>query len=309
MPGRIIALAGPTAVGKTAVSIELAKLLVGEIVSADSVAVYRGLDIGSAKPTAQESREAVFHLIDICDPGTAFSAGDFQKAAQEAINDILSRNRTAIVAGGSGLYLKAAVDGLNMSLPGENPEFREQMRLDAERYGVDYVHQKLIEVDPVSAQKIPAGNLKRVIRTLEISIGAGRPASEIFEEDSKRPSVFPQTIFYGLSMPREKLYDRINARVDSMLECGLVEEVKRLLSLEIPLNSLALQSLGYKEIIDYINNKCSIEQAADEIKKNTRRFAKRQYTWFKADKRIRWIEVHNTSAEKIAVMIKESLPE
>lgn len=307
MRNNVLVLVGATAVGKTSAAIELARLIDGEIVSADSVAVYRGLDIGSAKPTVEEQQAAVFHLLDVADPDKPFSAGDFQKLACEAIKGILERGKWAIVTGGSGLYVRAAIDGLNMSLPGEDAQLRRRLYSIAESRDREYVHRILRKVDKVSADRIPAGNLKRVIRAIEITIGAGRPASDIFDEDSARPSLFPDAVFYGLRMPREMLYERIEARVDQMVQEGFVEEVRGLLESGIPKSALSMQSLGYKEIINCLEGLLSLEDAIKETKQNTRRFAKRQDTWFRADQRIRWVDIASLDARQVAGMIKENL--
>lgn len=307
MCSSILVLVGPTAVGKTAVALELGPLLAGEIVSADSVAVYRGLDIGSAKPSLLERSACIFHLIDVCDPRDNFSAGDFQRLSQSAIRDIICRGKSAIVTGGSGLYVRAAVDGLMMSLPGENPELRKRLYDIADRRGNLDVHRLLQRIDPASALNMPAGNLKRVIRAIEICAGSGRKASELFEEDSGRPSTFPEAVFFGLTLPRETLYERIDRRVEAMMEQGLLQEVKELIESGVPKDALSMQSVGYKEIISHLFGEITLQEAVETIKKNTRRFAKRQYTWFNADKRIKWIEMQSLNAGQAAVMIKESL--
>jgi len=306
---RVIVLVGPTAVGKTSVSIELARLVNGEIVSADSVAVYKRLDIGSAKPTIQEQNAVKFHIINVLDPQDSFSAGDFQKLAQAAIIDIIARGKTAIVVGGSGLYVRAAIDGLNLSLPDKDVDLRRRLYGIAERRGQEYVHRILSKLDKLSAEKIPAGNLKRVIRTIEITLSGDKPASELYAEDAARPSTFPDAVFFGLRLPRAQLYERIDYRVDSMIRQGFVHEVRGLIESGIPKHALSMQSLGYKEIIAFLNGTFSLSEAIEEIKKNTRRFAKRQNTWFKADERIKWVDMQCLSARQVAVMIKESLTE
>lgn len=303
----VIAIVGPTAVGKTAVAIELVTLIGGEIVSADSMAVYKGMDIGTAKPTADEQSRARFHLINIADPALPFNVGEFQQLAHSAIDDILQRNPPVVIVGGSGLYVRAAIDGLDKSIPADNQDFRQRMVEQARLYGNEYVHGVLAKVDPVSAQRIHPNNLKRVIRALEIYEQTGAKASDIFEEDSRRQSRYPNARFFGLTMDRQKLYTRIEQRVDMMIEAGLVEEVSRLMDLQIDPKSTAMQGLGYKEIAGYLGGDYSLDEAVELLKKNTRRFAKRQYTWFRADSRVQWIDVGGRTASEVSLLIKESL--
>lgn len=298
---------GPTAVGKTAVAIELVSDIGGEIVSADSMAVYREMNIGTAKPTSEEQAKARFHCIDIADPADPFSVGDFQRFAEEAIDDIIQRNPPAVVVGGSGLYVRAAIDGLNLSLPAQNEELRVKLTEEARLYGNEQVHRKLAEVDPESAERIHPNNLKRVIRALEIYEAAGSTATELFEIDSKRSPKYPNTGFFGLTMDRNKLYARIEQRVDAMIASGLIEEVKYLLEMGIDPSLTSMQGLGYKEIAGYIQGICGRDEAVALLKKNTRQFAKRQYTWFNADPRIRWIDVDGRTAIEVSKIIKEIL--
>lgn len=303
----VIAIVGPTAVGKTAVAIELVAQIGGEIVSADSMAVYKGMDIGTAKPTADEKARAKFHLIDVADPTEPFNVGEFQKLAQDAIDDISRRNPPAVVVGGSGLYVRAAIDGLDTSIPADNKDFRLRMAEQARLYGNEYVHGLLAKVDPVSAERIHPNNLKRVIRALEIYEETGKKPSDLFEADSKREPRYPDARFFGLMMDRKKLYARIEKRVDLMIDTGLVEEVSRLIEMGISPNTTAMQGLGYKEIAGYLRGEIGLTEAIDLLKKNTRRFAKRQYTWFRADSRIQWIDVGGRTAEEVSLIIKESL--
>ncbi|MCE5315261.1 MAG: tRNA (adenosine(37)-N6)-dimethylallyltransferase MiaA [Armatimonadota bacterium] len=303
----IIAIVGPTAVGKTAVALELAATIGGEIVSADSMAVYSHMDIGTAKPTADEQSRARFHLIDVADPAKPFSVGEFQQLAQRAIDDILKRNPPAIVVGGSGLYVRAAIDGLDMSMPADNQEFRARMVQEARLYGNEQVHARLAAIDPVSAGRVHPNNLKRVIRALEIYEETGKRASELFEADAKREPRYPNTRFFGLTMDRKQLYERIEERVDAMMETGLVQEVSRLLEMDIDPNSIAMQGLGYKEIVGYLRGDIGLDEVVELLKKNTRRFAKRQYTWFRAESRCQWIDVGGRTAAEVSLIIKESL--
>ncbi|MEN6356587.1 MAG: tRNA (adenosine(37)-N6)-dimethylallyltransferase MiaA [Armatimonadota bacterium] len=303
----MIAIVGPTAVGKTAVAIELVTLIGGEIVSADSMAVYKGMDIGTAKPTAEEQSRARFHLIDVSDPAKSFNVGEFQQLAHDAIDDIVRRNPPALVVGGSGLYVRAAIDGLDTSIPADNQEFRQKMVEQARLYGNEYVHGLLAKVDQASAQRIHPNNLKRVIRALEIYEQTGSRPSDIFDADSRRQSRYSDVRFFGLMMDRKKLYARIEQRVDIMIETGLVEEVSRLMEMGVDPNTTAMQGLGYKEIAGYLGGKRGFDETVELLKKNTRRFAKRQYTWFRADPRVQWIDVGGRTAAEVSLIIKESL--
>lgn len=300
-------IVGPTAVGKTSTAIELAELIGGEIVSADSMAVYMGMDIGTAKPTPGEQARAKFHLIDVADPAKPFSVGEFQRLAQQSIDDILQRNPPPIVVGGSGLYVRAAIDGLDSSMPAENEDLRNALREEARLHGNKYVHDKLAAVDPESAKSIHPNNLKRVIRALEIYESTAEKPSALFEMDAKRGSRYPNARFFGMTMNRFALYARIEQRVDAMIEAGLVEEVSRLMERITDPTIPSMQGLGYKEVAGYLRGDYGLDEAVDLLKKNTRRFAKRQYTWFRADDRIVWLDVDGRTAREVSRQIKETL--
>jgi tRNA dimethylallyltransferase len=302
-----VAIVGPTGVGKTAVAIELVSDMGGEIVSADSMAVYVGMDIGTAKPTAEEQTRARFHLIDIADPAKPFSVGEFERFAQVAIEGILRRGHPALVVGGSGLYVRAAIDGLSDVTPPDNPELRRRLVEEAETHGRESVHCRLAQVDPVSAERIHPNNLKRVIRALEIYEVTGVAASVVFERDLGRPRSWPDPRVFGLTMSRDALYERIDNRVDAMIEAGLVEEVRCLIERGVDLGLPSMQGLGYKEIAGYLGGDYSLNEAVDLLKKNTRRFAKRQYTWFRADARVKWIDVEDGSAAEVSRTIRQEL--
>ena len=303
----IIVIVGPTAVGKTAVSINLVSIIGGEIVSADSMAVYKGMDVGTAKPTVKEREIAKFHLIDVAEPTKPFSVGDFQRMASDAIDDILLRNPPAIVVGGSGLYIRAAIDGLNLDIPERNEDLRDRLERQAHEYGNEYVHRRLSRVDPVSAERIHPNNLKRVIRAIEIYEATGTPASVFFDNDARRGPRYPNARWFGLEMKRDLLYKRIELRVDKMIEEGLIDEVTGLLERGIDPDLPSMQGLGYKEIAGYIRGEYGKDEAISLLKRNTRRFAKRQYTWFRADSRVKWIDVDELTAKKVSELIKESL--
>lgn len=300
-------IVGPTAVGKTAVAVEFACGIGGEIVSADSMAVYVGMDIGTAKPTAEQRSRARFHVIDAADPARPFGVGDFQKLAREAIDDVLARNRPVVVVGGSGLYVRAAVDGLNLGIPGRDDALRTRLAEEARRFGNARVHERLREIDPASAERIHPNNLKRVIRAIEIYEHSGVPASALFDRDAGRERGCPTARWFGLTMNREALYERIESRVDDMIEAGLIEEVAGLLDTGIDPGLPSMQGLGYKEIAGYLRGEYGRDQAISLLKVNTRRFAKRQYTWFRADARVRWIDVAGHTAKKVSGIIKGEL--
>lgn len=301
----VIVIVGPTAVGKTAAAVELVSQIGGEIVSADSMAVYTGMDIGTAKPTDEERSRAAFHLIDVADPSEPFSVGEFQRLASTAIDFIMDSNPPAIVVGGSGLYVKAAIDGLNLDIPQRSDALRATLADEAAKYGNDYVHERLAGVDPESAARIHPNNLKRVIRAIEIFELSGTPASEIYRRENR--GIHPNAKWFGLTMNREALYKRIEKRVDAMIEAGLVEEVAGLMELGVDPNLTSMQGLGYKEIAGFLRGEYGMEEAVALLKGNTRRFAKRQYTWFRADSRIRWIDVESMTAKDVSDTIKATV--
>lgn len=303
----VIVIVGPTAVGKTAVAVELVSELGGEIISADSMAIYTGMDIGTAKPTPEERSRARFRLIDAADPAKQFSVGEFQRLAREAIDGVLESNPPAIVVGGSGLYVRAAVDGLDLDIPERNDELRAALAEEAREFGNESVHNKLAAVDPESAERIHPNNLKRVIRAIEIFEMSGVPASRLFARESTRGSGYPSARWFGLTMNRDALYKRIDKRVDAMIEVGLVEEVAGLMRLGIDPNMPSMQGLGYKEIARFLRGECDLEEAIALLKGNTRRFAKRQYTWFRADARVQWIDADALTAKKVSETIKGEL--
>lgn len=305
--GDVIVIVGPTAVGKTAAAVELVSDVGGEIVSADSMAVYRGMDIGTAKPTPEEMSRARFHLIDVADPAEPFNAGEFQRLAKTAIDEILATNPPAVVVGGSGLYVRAAIDGLNLEIPERDDALRTKLAEEARMHGNEHVHARLKELDPLSASRIHPNNLKRVIRAIEICERSGAPASALFDADAKRESGYPKAQWFGLTVEREALYARIDKRVDSMITAGLIDEVAELMRRGVGFDMPSMQGLGYKEIVGFLRGDYSQEEAVDLLKGNTRRFAKRQYTWFRADSRIKWIDVGNMTAKKVSEIIKGEL--
>lgn len=289
-PVRIPALLGPTATGKTAAAIRLAKVWDAEVVSADSVQVYRGLDIGSAKPTAEERSGIVHHMIDCIAPQDQdYSVAEYQRDAYAAFEDILTRGKRPFVVGGTGLYVLALESGLQFANTDSDPAFRtEWQKREEEEPGS--AHRELAKRDPVAALKLHPNDTRRVIRALEIIEYSGLTLAEHAKRQAEAPKPY-KLIKAALTMPRERLYERIEARVDSMMADGLVEEVSGLLARSVSPASTALQGLGYKEIVSYIYGKSTLEEATENIKKGTRHFAKRQWTWFRRDKEIRWFDV------------------
>lgn len=304
MKSKLLCLLGPTAVGKTEVSIQLAQHLDAEIVSVDSRQVYRQMDIGTAKPTPEEQQAVPHHLIDCVDITQPFSVADYQSLADAAINNIQNRGKQGLLVGGAGLYFRAIVDGLFEGPPADT-SFRKRLEQEASEHGVDMLHDRLKTCDPESAERIHPNNVIRVIRALEVYELTGIPMSKHQQQWLPENQRYP-FIAYGLTMPRQQLYQRIEQRVDKMLENGLISEVESLLAAGYSRDTFALQSFGYKELIAYLDGKCNYVEAVEQLKQNTRRFAKRQLTWFRKDKRIEWVD--RTATPDIVDHIKLTLP-
>lgn len=288
----IVIIAGPTASGKTALGIKLAKLLNGEIISADSMQIYRYMDIGTAKPSSEEMEGIKHHLIDIINPDEEFNVALFKKYADEKINELTGINKLPIVVGGTGLYINSLTYHLNFSDSSEDKEYRAYLSNLAKTNGNEFVYNMLIKIDPAAAKKIHPNNLKRVIRALEVFKNTGTKISEYQKETQIQESDY-NFYYIGLDMPRDVLYDKINRRVDIMVNEGLVEEVNKLKEMGYNRNLQSMQAIGYKEIFDYLEGDLSLEDSIELIKRNSRRYAKRQLTWFRKDPRIKWINVLN----------------
>ena len=303
----LIILTGPTAVGKTNLSIKLAKAVNGEIISADSMQVYKGMDIGSAKITEAEMQGIPHHLIDILEPWEEFNVVVFQQKCKEAMVKIYERGHIPILTGGTGFYIQAVLKDIDFTENEDNNEYRAHLETLGAKEGAQVLHDMLREVDPVSAEAIHANNMKRVIRALEYNHFTGEKISEHNERESEKEPAY-NFCYFVLNDDRSVLYDRIEKRVDIMLESGLVEEVKSLVDKGCTRNMVAMQGLGYKEIVDYWDGKITLEEAVYIIKRDTRHFAKRQITWFKREKDVTWVnkpELGHDDERILSFMLEE----
>ncbi|WP_423410103.1 tRNA (adenosine(37)-N6)-dimethylallyltransferase MiaA [Heyndrickxia sp. MSNUG] len=300
---KLIVLIGPTAVGKTKLSIELAKKFNGEIISGDSMQVYKGMDIGTAKVTNEEMEGIPHHLIDIKEPDESFSTAEFQELVRTKIDEISSRGRIPMIVGGTGLYIQSVIYDYHFTDAPSDLSFRNMLEKEAEEHGQDYLHERLRAVDPESASRIHPNNLRRVIRALEIIHCTGKTAAELQEKQS--PELLYDTAIIGLTMDRELLYNRINLRVDLMLEQGLLEEVKYFYDQGLK-DCQSIQAIGYKELYDYFAGKIDLETAVENLKQNSRRYAKRQLTWFRNKMNVEWFDmsVSNDAEKKFAEISK-----
>ena len=285
----LIILTGPTAVGKTALSVKLAKVINGSIISADSMQVYRGMDIGSAKVTKEEMGGIKHYLIDVLEPDEEFHVVRFQQMAKEAMAEIYQEGKIPILTGGTGCYIQSVVYDIDFTSQQEDIAYRERLEQLAKEQGNEALHAMLQEVDPVSAEKIHANNVKRVIRALEFYEKTGMPISEHNEKEAAKES--PYTFcYFVLNDDRQRLYDRIELRIDQMLEQGLVDEVRKLKEKGYHKEMVSMQGLGYKEILAWLDGEISYEEAVYILKRDTRHFAKRQLTWFRREKDVIWVD-------------------
>ena len=285
----LVILTGPTAVGKTALSIELARRIGGEIISADSMQVYRGMDIGSAKIMPEEMRGIPHYLIDELDPDEPFHVVKFQELAKKYMQVIWDKGKIPILTGGTGFYIQAVLYDIDFTENEEDGSYRQQLEKLAGEKGAEYLHDQLAQVDPRSAEQIHANNIKRVIRALEFYHETGTPISRHNEAERQKSSPY-NFAYFVLNDDRETIYQRINLRVDRMLEAGLINEVEQLRSRGYTRDMVSMQGLGYKEILDYLEGNCTLEEAVYTIKRDTRHFAKRQLTWFKRERDVIWIQ-------------------
>jgi tRNA dimethylallyltransferase len=293
---KLLILGGPTAVGKTSISIELAKRLDGEIVSADSMQIYKYMDIGSAKINVEEMQGVPHHLIDIITPDKEFSVVDYKNKASEAIDDILSRRKLPIVAGGTGLYINSLIYNYGFTTAEKDEDYRLHLEDLAKQYGNEYVHELLKTVDMESYTRLYPNDLKRVIRALEVYKLTGVTISE-FTRMEDIYNIPYEIAYFVLNMDRDKLYERINKRVDNMMEQGLLDEVIKLKEMGYNSNMQSMKGIGYKELLYYLEGEISFERAIEMIKQGSRNYAKRQITWFKKDNRVNWIDKDSFSSE------------
>ena len=298
---KIIVLTGPTAVGKTSASIGLAKAIGGEIISADSMQVYRHMDIGSAKITPEEMDGVKHHLIDVLDPSEAFNVVTFQQMAKAAMKEIYAAGHIPIVVGGTGFYIQALLYDIDFTEETDATRYREELEALAISRGKEYLYEQLQAVDPEGAAAIHPNNVKRVIRALEYYRNTGGKISEHNEASHQKESPYDFTYFV-LDMERDKLYERIDKRVDLMIEQGLVDEVKALASMGATRDMVSMQGLGYKEILDYLDGKIGLDEAIYRIKRDSRHFAKRQLTWFRRERDVTWIHKEDFDMEEARIL-------
>lgn len=290
MKKNIVVIAGPTASGKTAAGIETAKQLNGEIISADSMQIYKYMDIGTAKPSLEEREGIPHHMLDVVFPDEEFSVALFRRRAGELIDEITSRGKLPIIVGGTGLYINSLVYPYDFTESAEDTSYREELEALASEMGREHIHNMLRDIDPDSHTRIHPNNLRRVIRALEVYKNTGKTITE-YQIKSKEKELEYNTAYIGLNMDRKILYDRINLRVDRMFDAGLINEVKRLSELGYTKNMVSMQGIGYKELFDYLDNQITLEEAKDIIKQYSRNYAKRQLSWFRRDENINWLEV------------------
>ena len=298
---KVIIICGPTASGKTALSIELAKTINGEIVSCDSMQIYKDMDIGTAKPTVEEMQGIKHYLLDFIEPDKRYSVAEFKKDAEKAIEQILAKGKIPIVVGGTGLYVDSLIYGIEYQDIPLDEEYRNKLEQIANEKGLEVLYEKAKQIDEQAMKKISPNDKKRIMRVLEIYKATGKNKTEQEMESRKNEVKYDFKVF-AINMDREVLYDRINKRVDIMIEQGLIEEVKNIIQKysEFP---TAMQGLGYKEVVEYLNGKCSKEEMIEKIKMETRRYAKRQLTWFRKNKQTIWINGLNSKESNVQFIV------
>jgi len=297
----LIILTGPTAVGKTKASIALAKAVGGEIISADSMQVYKYMDIGSAKIRPEEMQGVKHYLVDVLEPDEEFHVVKFQQMAKEAMNEIYANGKIPIIVGGTGFYIQAILNDIDFTENNEDSPYRNELELIAKEQGNEILHKMLAEVDPESADSIHANNVKRVIRALEFYKQTGQKISDHNEKERAKESPY-NFCYFVLNDERETLYSRIELRIDQMMNEGLVEEVRALKERGYTRDMVSMQGLGYKEILDYLNGLCTLEEAIYILKRDTRHFAKRQLTWFRRERDVIWIQKNEFHHDEEAIL-------
>ena len=301
---KVIVIVGPTASGKTALSIELAKKINGEIISCDSMQIYKDMNIGSAKPTIEEMQGIKHYLIDIVEPTERFSVAEYKKRAEKAIEEILKKGKTPIVIGGTGLYANSLIYGIEYNEIEFDEKFRSELMKKAETDdGLQLLYEEAKKIDPIAVEKISNNDKKRIIRILEIYNSTGKTKTEQEQESRKNAVKYDYKVF-AINMERAILYERINKRVDIMIRQGLIEEVKNILKKynEFP---TAMQAIGYKEIVEYLNGELTEQEAIDKIKQESRRYAKRQITWFKKIENVKWLDGLDKEQDNINIIMEE----
>ena len=288
---KVIVICGPTASGKTALSIELAKKINGEIISSDSMQIYKNMDIGTAKPSKEEMQGIQHYLLDFVEPNQRYSVAEFKKDAEHAIEEILKKGKTPIIVGGTGLYVDSLIYGIEYQDIELDEKYRNELEQRANTEGLEKLYQEAQQIDPQAMEKISPNDKKRILRVLEIFKATGKNKTEQEIESRKKGVKYDYKVF-AISWERELLYERINKRVDIMIEQGLVQEVQNLLK-QYQQFPTAMQGLGYKEVVEYLKGETTYEEMIEKIKMVTRRFAKRQITWFKKNKQTIWIEPHD----------------
>ena len=299
---KIICIAGPTASGKTSLSIELAMELDAEVISCDSMQVYKRMDIGTAKPTAEEMQDIPHHMLSVAEPWEDFSVSRYCEMATPILDDILARGKTAIIAGGTGLYMDALIRG-NSFAPYPSTGMREKLEQQADELGMEAIMELLRSIDPETAQRLHISDRKRIIRALEVYFETGQTITEHNRKTQEIPPKYAPVWFALEDEHRADLYQRIDRRVDKMLELGLVEEIKGLLAEGIPTKCTAMQAIGYKEFIAALTGQCTVEEAADQVKQASRHYAKRQLTWFRRNPAIQWLR-RNKDEENKEILIR-----
>ncbi|MFZ1322955.1 MAG: tRNA (adenosine(37)-N6)-dimethylallyltransferase MiaA [Ignavibacteria bacterium] len=297
---KVLAIVGPTASGKTSLSLEVAEKLSGEIISADSRQVYKNIPVATAQPSKDDLKRVKHYFINELELSEEFSAGQFGIKGREIISNIFDRGKLPVITGGSGLYIRSLIDGL-FEIDSKSDEIREKLYSDIEKHGEEYLYNELKNIDPDTFEKIPKGKHRRVIRALEVYYATGKKMSDLQNE---KPEINFQTVQIGLMYDRKILYERINSRVDEMLSNGLIDEVKKLLESGYHYkNNYSVDTVGIKEVIKYLEGEYDLEYMKDQIKQNSRRYAKRQLTWFRNDKRIHWINMEKCSIDVATINI------
>lgn len=304
----LIIIVGPTASGKTSLSIEIAKKLNTEIVSADSMQLYKYMDIGTAKPTKEEMQGIPHHIMDEIDPSVNFSVAQYAELAHKYISEIYKKGKIPVMVGGTGLYVQAVADDLSFEEEDEDLSIRNSLNELAEKHGAEYLIEMLREFDPVSAERLHPNNLRRVVRAIEFYKKTGVPISE-HQENTKKTDSRYNPIMFAINWDRQVLYDRIDKRVDIMINDGLIDEVKKLLDMGYLRSCTAMKGIGYKEVIHYLRGFGTLDETINIIKRNSRRYAKRQLTWFRRDKRIHWLDYNDNIAKNAMEIIERSVRE